>query len=259
MPRICPVHFLDALSFFTCLVPARMVRGTALHLCAPWFGACGLVIGLVCTLAAWAALMLCQFVIAAGPVPALILPGLVWLVFEMTVSRGLHWDGLADVFDALGSQRRGDEFRAILKDSRLGTFGALALLAVFVFQLAGAAGHASSGIWAPLILAPVWGRGLAVLVFCLSTPYTTTHSLGGQFAEAGTVSNLALSIAHGAAVLLLLGLAGISPLNLLLLAAGQCLILWRVLSWCRTHGGYSGDFIGCFIELSQAMCLIATL
>lgn len=64
-----------------------------------------------------------------------LLSALVFLFCGCLLIRGLHHDGLADVADALGSGKRGEEFRKILKDSRIGSFGALALIFYFLFGM----------------------------------------------------------------------------------------------------------------------------
>lgn len=64
-----------------------------------------------------------------------VLAALLFLFCECVLSRGLHHDGLADIADALGSGKRGEEFRRILKDSRIGSFGVIALIFYFLFGI----------------------------------------------------------------------------------------------------------------------------
>ena len=49
-------------------------------------------------------------------------------MFLLTITGALHEDGLADVFDAFRAGRSPERIHGILKDSRIGVFGALALL-----------------------------------------------------------------------------------------------------------------------------------
>lgn len=58
---------------------------------------------------------------------------LIFLLSDCILIRGLHHDGLADIVDAMGSGKRKEEFRIILKDSRIGSFGVLALIFYFLF------------------------------------------------------------------------------------------------------------------------------
>lgn len=64
-----------------------------------------------------------------------VLSALLFLFAECILTRGLHHDGLADIADAWGSGKRGEAFRTILKDSRIGSFGVIALIFYFLFAL----------------------------------------------------------------------------------------------------------------------------
>lgn len=60
------------------------------------------------------------------------------LLFDVVVTGGFHYDGLADTADGLGSGQRPDRILAIMKDSRLGSHGVLALIFyVLIFILGG--------------------------------------------------------------------------------------------------------------------------
>lgn len=60
---------------------------------------------------------------------------IIFLLVECIISRGLHHDGLCDVADAYGSGRTNEKFREILKDSRIGSFGVIALLFYFLLTI----------------------------------------------------------------------------------------------------------------------------
>ena len=55
------------------------------------------------------------------------------IVINILLTYGLHEDGLADTFDGIGGGRTPERIHSIMKDSRLGTFGCLAIvLSVFI-------------------------------------------------------------------------------------------------------------------------------
>ncbi len=58
---------------------------------------------------------------------------IIFLFLECILSRGLHHDGLCDIVDAYGSGKTKEKFREILKDSRIGSFGVIALIFYFLF------------------------------------------------------------------------------------------------------------------------------
>ena len=68
--------------------------------------------------------------------------GSVWIgaAFYAMAGWALHLDGWGDLWDGIGSGRRGEELRSVMKDSRLGSFGAISLILAF-------------GLWTGLLLA----------------------------------------------------------------------------------------------------------
>ena len=168
-------RFLDALAFLSRLAPPRPCNARSLAACVPWFAPAGLVLGSLYTLAAWLFLTLLSAspatMLFSGAVwPAAALAAWLWLALELWSARGLHWDGLADLGDACGSGATGARFWEILRDSRLGAFGALSLLLIFSGQWLALTWHLAAGHWLPLVLAPAWGRACAVWLAASAPP-----------------------------------------------------------------------------------------
>lgn len=267
----------DAAAFLTRLAPARPVGPRSLARALPWFWLVGLGLGLLWTAAA---LAMAWLPAARGPASAgtdaTVLRGLaaawLWLLCAIVCTRGLHWDGVADLGDASGSAASGEAFRRILADSRLGAFGALRLLLVFSGQWLALSWHFTAIVVAaaapdrhdallPLaivLLAPAWGRSCAVL---LARPgrAAAPDSLGGLFcagATPGLRAGYAAGVLSAVALLLLLGLPFWQGLALLAL---QMLLLYGLDRLAARGGGLSGDFFGAAIEEGQLCFLLATL
>ena len=256
-----PGRFHDALAFLTRLVPPR-ANCTAASLTAamPFFAPVGLVVGALCTAAAVAALWIFDkpeygF---AGHCLAAAIAGWVWILCEIWSTRGLHWDGLSDLGDATGSGALGEQFWAILRDSRLGAFGALHLLAAFSGLWISLTGHLAQGQWVALVLAPAWGRAACIWLAAYSTPYEQ-RSLGG-LACAGSTPQLARwQILLAAGMVLLVLITSSCPFwRLPLLALGQFVLVHSMIDKTRLHGGVSGDFLGACIQWSQLWFLLIT-
>lgn len=257
----------DACAFLSRVAPARRTGDPGRALV--WFVPVGLALGAVWTLAALGGASM------AGPAAGAasgfwaqgMLAGWIWLLLSVWTTCGLHWDGLADLGDAEGSGARGDSFRRILRDSRLGAFGALRLLLVFGGQWLAASWHAAlvfggaGGAWAqalPLVLAPAWGRGVAVLL-AHAAPAWDAASLGGMACAGANPRLRAGCLLAGVAVAGLLVLLGMSPWRALLLLAAQGFLLRRVAALARREGGLSGDFFGAAIEEGTLCFLLLTL
>ncbi len=253
-------HFLDALAFLSRLAPPRSFTDASLIACVPWFAAAGLVLG--CLFALAAALALTFFSsLGTGPVAhtlGALAAAWLWLGLELWCTRGLHWDGVADLGDACGSGAQGARFWEILRDSRLGAFGALSLLLVFSGHWVALAWHLAGGHWLALTLAPAWGRACAVWL-AASAPARETSSLGGRAcAGASPALSRAYTLAAALSILVLLAL-GLGFWQGLALLAGQCWLTRRLARLARAHGGLSGDFLGAAIELGQLWFLLATV
>ena len=257
-----PGRFHDALAFLTRLIPPR-ANCTAASLTAsmPFFAPVGLVVGALCTALAVAALWVFDkpeygF---AGHFLAAAIAGWVWILCEIWSTRGLHWDGLSDLGDATGSGALGEQFWTILRDSRLGAFGALHLLAAFSGMWISLTGHLVQGQWLAPLFAPAWGRAACIWLAAYSIPYEQ-RSLGG-LACAGSTPQLArwqILLAVGMAVLVFVT-SSCPVWRLPLLALGQFVLVHSFIDKTRLHGGVSGDFLGACIQWSQLWFLLVTV
>lgn len=251
------VHACHALGFLSRLnlLPCR--SEASLRAATPWFTLAGLILGVV-----WCAAAFCLFHLLErytrlpSPFPALI-SGWAWLCLSVWVTRGLHWDGMADLGDACGSGAQEEGFWRILRDSRMGAFGGMALCLGLFGQGICAAAHMQQEQWLPLALAPAWGR-TASLWLAATTPPHGDGLLGRIVCAAMTPARLRWSVLWGGC-LALAGLGGLAWPRLLFLFLGQ----WAIHRWlavtARRHGGISGDFLGASIESSQLCFLLALL
>lgn len=236
---------VTALGFLTRLGPARVVEPEELGATLVWFPAVGLVLGLL--LAAPAYLGLFQAHPAAQ--------ALVWTAMNLLLTRGLHWDGWADLWDGWGSGASGERFWEIVKDSRTGAFGVMGIaLGLGAFLLLGTeilqSGAGASAL-GTLVFAPVLGRA-ADVVLCASCRELERPGLGQLFIRAATPKTVAVALAAAAAI----GLA-LLPFSQLLwstaLAGAGLLPLIRL---ARRQGGLNGDFLGAAIIWGELSVLL---
>ncbi|HTG12268.1 MAG TPA: adenosylcobinamide-GDP ribazoletransferase, partial [Candidatus Eisenbacteria bacterium] len=161
-----------ALRFLTVVpVPGRESAGPpALGRAAWWFPVVGLMLGGALALAALAVDALFPPLVAA----ALLLTG--WKV----ATGGIHLDGLADSLDGLAG---GDPARrlAIMRDSRIGVFGATGLVLFCLLAVSALAALSPSLRLRLLVLAPVIGRVAPVLAGAWVAPATPGQGLGAAF------------------------------------------------------------------------------
>jgi adenosylcobinamide-GDP ribazoletransferase len=176
------------------------------------------------------------------------------------ITRGLHWDGLADVADGLGSGAPPERAREIMRRSDIGPFGVLALgftVALQVLSIAQLpAGAPALAAW---VLAVALGR-LAVAVAC--GPWGRASRPDGLGATViGSVTPARLVVA-GALAPVVAGVAaatGPRPWATALLwgplaAVGVALALGGLAQ--RRFGGSSGDVLGATTELATLAVLL---
>jgi adenosylcobinamide-GDP ribazoletransferase len=236
-----------AFRFLTRLpIPGPPLEGDALGRALAFFPLAGAALGGILAGAAW----LLGRNLAPGVLAVLLVAALAWL------TGGLHLDGLADVADGLGGSH-GDPARAlaIMRDSRIGAFGAAALALVLLVKVAAAAallgrGGPGPAAWA-LLCAPTLARFAAVPLVVLF-PYARPQGLGRAFHDGGGWRELALAAALAAAVLAWFGLRVALPA-----AVSLATVAVAALSIQRRLGGLTGDAYGAAIELAEAAFLVA--
>jgi adenosylcobinamide-GDP ribazoletransferase len=157
------------------------------------------------------------------------------LCFWAVISGGLHEDGFADVADALRAGRSREKMLAILKDSRIGAHGALALVFISLVRwqaLSAIAGDPTRALAAILALS----RASLVVVAWITPP--SGDGLGYEFSRTlNTV--IAVCVIIQACVFAFFSGAGV-----LLVCGGSIIILCARLYFMRRIGGVTGDCLG---------------
>ena len=177
-------------------------------------------------------------------------------VTALVVTTGaFHEDGLADSADGLFGGHTPERRLEIMKDSRVGTFGALALgLSLLLRVSALSAILQGAGAWAvaaAVLVAAPWSRVEGVRI--LATVAATRRD--GASASVGQPERSVLPIAYGlsGALAMLLVAAGALPLAgiVLGLALSALMTLWLSRTAIRLIGGQTGDILGAAQQLGE--------
>ena len=169
---------------------------------------------------------------------------------------GFHLDGLADTFDGIFSARTRERMLEIMRDSRLGTHGGLALIFVLVAKVLVVSELSLRGYSMPGVLAAasVAGRTACVMLM-YRQQYARESGMGNLFIGKVSGTQTAITLACGAVLCLMLApSAG-------LLAFAVTFIVIMAFAWAlrRTLGGHTGDTLGAAIELGEVVFLLALL
>jgi adenosylcobinamide-GDP ribazoletransferase len=206
-----------------------------------------------------AAVFLLGGALGLGPLlrASLALAASVWL------TGALHEDGLADSADGLGAAN-GDPERAlaIMKDSRIGTYGAVALLSSLLTRAAALA-EVPASAWFAIVYVHVWARIPPVWLLC-SERYLDRPDAKSRGLFQTRPRHLLVAVAWGfVAAALAIGLGGLSW-STILAAALIPLAVTPLLArhFRRSIGGITGDLLGAaeqIAELGAWVAVCATL
>lgn len=175
------------------------------------------------------------------------------LVVSIAVTGAFHEDGLADTADGLGGGRDREAKLAVMRDSRHGTFGVLALALSVGLRVASLAAIGDPiHVALALIAAHAVSRGALPALMRL-LPAARLDGLG---AAAGRPS---LAVALVAALLgAAIGVAVLGP------GAGGAAVLCSIIALAlaailarRQVGGYTGDVLGFFQQIGEIVMLLA--
>jgi adenosylcobinamide-GDP ribazoletransferase len=233
---------LEATRYLT-IIPLRFGvspdPGTTLGRAAPWFPVVGLALGAVLAL--------------ADRLTGWLFPTLLGALLTVTVWKlltgGLHLDGLADCLDGLVVGDR-DQRLQVMRDSRIGAFGAVGLILFLLLEIAALAELAPALRWRVLLAVPAIGRATpALLSLCFPAVPGGQAAAFGAGVQRGAVF-LGLAIAAAIAV------AALGKSGLVALVVG-CLVsvtLGRFFS--SRLGGITGDVLGAGVEVAELAALL---
>lgn len=207
---------------------------------AVWFPVVGLGIGVALVVVEHVAVRLFP------PFLAALLVVTAWKI----ASGGLHLDGLADCFDGLMG-RDPTHRLAIMRDSRIGAFGAIGLILFLLLEITAFAELPAATRWRALLAAPAIGRAMPVLVARLfGAARPDGHGAAFHAGLGRWPAPVVLLIAVVVAALALgpAGLAAVAVAALVTVAFG---------AFMRARlGGVTGDVLGAVIEAAELTVLL---
>ncbi len=172
--------------------------------------------------------------------------------FHIFITGGLHLDGVADAADGLFSNREPERMLEIMRDSRIGSNGVIALIVVislkvvFIYELLLKA--------APLylVIMPIIGRFAVVWAAYLGkTPHS--KGMGNLFIGKVKSSQLALNLVP------LLFLFYFLPLSIAAFIA-VVVYTYLIVRWSTAKvGGITGDVLGAAIEMGEVLSLLIVI
>ncbi|MGB0954614.1 MAG: adenosylcobinamide-GDP ribazoletransferase [Panacagrimonas sp.] len=225
----------------------------ALGRSARYLPAVGLLVGLLSALALWLAAQI-------WPTGAAVLLS---MSFSLLLTGALHEDGLADAADGFGGGFERERVLRIMKDSRIGSFGAIALLLSLTLKFALLSALANQGLalaLAVLLVAHTVSRCAALSVMLrLDYQSLASGARARPFADSVGITEWRIGAATGGLVLTLVCLiGGISLAALLAVVGGVAAATWGCMAYFRSRiGGYTGDCLGATQQVTEIVIYLA--
>ena len=232
--------FLAAIGFFTRLPVPCSVSGSAAGLrdAARYLPAVGLLVG---GIAATTWFVAAQF---WPPMLAILLS----MAATLHATGAFHEDGLADTADGLGGGWEKTRILEIMKDSRIGSYGVVALCLVLAGKFLALSALDAALLPAALLAGHAVSRFAATCLLA-TMDYARDDATSRAAPVATRLSGAALAMAGGCALTGCLGL----PWPQVLAGAAACALatLWLAAKFRRWLGGYTGDCLGAVQQVGE--------
>ena len=235
---------LVATAFLTRVPIAVTARAVDVGSAARWFPLVGAVLGAVGALVAWT-------LTAVLGSPAALTATLV-IGLEAWVTGAIHLDGLADTADGFGGGRSREDILRIMRDPRIGSYGAIALVLVIGMKLTALAALLDRGALQFVVVAPAASRW-TISALAAWLPYARADGgLGEAVIDRRTTSSLIAATAITVAI----AIAALRVEALFVLATAVLTVVWIGRAARRRIDGVTGDVFGASVELTEASVLV---
>lgn len=237
------LDLLTAVQFLTRLrMPSVLYEQDSLARAVKFFPVVGLLIGA-------GSVLLYRVLIPHLPLTVLALLIVVYLV---AITGGLHEDGLADSADGFGGGWDREKVLAIMRDSRIGTYGATAVTFSLLARVLLIASLPRTQVTAYLLAAPVLSRWttLPLSFFLPPARESSDNQMDGQgarIARLTTLSSLIIgSLLTFVIVFALLHIHALAPV-----LVSVCVTLATAIYYKHRIGGITGDCFGATNQLTE--------
>jgi adenosylcobinamide-GDP ribazoletransferase len=211
---------------------------------ASWtFPIAGLLVGLAAAVVYWIAIR-----VNVAPLPAAALA----LGATLLLTGAMHEDGLADTADGFGGNTRERKLE-IMRDSRIGTFGACALAISLLLRWSTIADIAEPRVVASALICAHVGARACLPAFMHLVPAARADGLSGSAGRppfASVVTALLLG-----AICLLFAFGPTKAVITLLMLFLAALLLARLAT--RQFGGQTGDVLGAMEQIAECVVFLA--
>lgn len=171
------------------------------------------------------------------------------LLLPILCTGGLMLDGLMDTFDGIASGRSRERMLEIMKDSRVGSFGVLALIAMLLLQWSFLHEIKPEMLLAAVFVTPVIGR-FGMVIAVSGFPYARKQGMGKIFAEMATKKMAAFAL-----LVTLLCVVPVGKIAIVAFFVGSIVAYLWARNLSRILGGLTGDTYGAVETVTETVVL----
>jgi len=240
--------FLTAVQFFTSIPVPAWVGHSAQQLeqAARYLPLVGMLVGAIAAAVLYLAAQVLPLSLAVG----------LSMVAGILVTGAFHEDGLSDFADGFGGGHTKEKMLAIMKDSRIGAYGAIAIVLALLLKYQALVElcnrHSLTFAAAALIAAHAVSRLMAASIMLTQQYVREDDSARARPAAQLGRFSFAVALLTGIAALGLLYVAGANAVTLFSAAIAALLMrVWLAWRLQQRLGGYTGDCLGAVQQLTE--------
>ncbi len=242
-------RFLTAIQFFTRLPVPAWVGHSAQQLeqAVRYLPLVGMLVGAIAASVMWTVAQVLPLSLAVG----------ISMAAGILATGAFHEDGLSDFADGMGGGHSKEKALAIMKDSRVGAYGVIALVMVLLLKyqvlVALCSGYSLLLASAALVAAHSVSRLMAASLLLTQHYVRDDDSARARLAaQHMSAADFAIALIATLAALVVL-YAGGARILAVFAAAGAALTMRAYLAWRlqKRLGGYTGDCLGAVQQLSE--------
>ena len=242
-------NILISLSYFT-RIPVRVpgkITESDLNNASKYFPLVGIFIGILTA----AVFVLCQFIFPLS------ISVIISMIFSIILTGAFHEDGLSDFVDGFGGGYTKESVLRIMKDSRIGSFGAIGITLILLLKFVIL--NEMNSMTIPLVL--IAGHSISRFI---TITFLFTHSYAREN-EDSKAKPMAKSLSLQS--LLLAALFGLLPILLLPNILGIVVIVFFLFFikflmgfyFVKKIGGYTGDCLGAVQQITEVLFYLGAL
>lgn len=174
------------------------------------------------------------------------------VISHVAITGAIHIDGLGDTIDGIFSGREKERILEIMKDSRVGTFGALGIIFLIVGKIITLSSINAIEIYKAIIIAPIISRTLITFLMYKRKYAREKEGMGDLFISVLEKKNFIIALIIG--IILISTIGRIKGVTLLIICFFLTILFRNYIE--KRIDGVTGDILGASVELNELLVFL---